>query len=296
MNAPGEQFTVVSDAVVILPGGDVARASGEVDVRHPAFFRAAVAGQADELGRDQPGAIHAGWMRGIVMNEGQRLILIVIADRLEHGIDDALGRGPDFRVGRLGPAYGGHLPVRPHHPSVGGNPVDSGLARRNMRAGLQPVHGLARCLRRLRANAFGPVSGHNDVAMAVRIENMLGIPVGPGCIVGVGALHGHPVRPGAHCNGQRFPPPVIVSVAKLRPVQSAQDHGRLVFRYDHETQSGERIQDAFGGRIPSRAKRMPQRRGHVGLKGGDPDHGFSILSRPRHCARAVPTQQGIPGF
>ena len=165
------------------------------------------------------------------MYEGQWRILMVIADRLEHGVDHALGRGAHVWIRSPGPAHGGHLAVSPHHPPIGGNPVDPCLAHGKMRAGLQSGHGFAGCLRRPGPHLFGPVASHNDVGMPVGVENVLGIAVGPGGIVGVGAVHGHPIGIGSHGHGQCLAPAVVIAVAQFGPVQGAQDDGRLIVRH-----------------------------------------------------------------
>ena len=85
VDALGEQRPVVGYTVVVLARSDIARAAGEVYVRHVAFRPAAVARQADEFRRHQPGSILAGGMDGIVVQQRQGRLPLVKANRLEHG-------------------------------------------------------------------------------------------------------------------------------------------------------------------------------------------------------------------
>ena len=85
MDAPGEEGPVGGIAVVIFAGGNVAGTPRKVDVGHIAVFGCAlVAGQTDEFGSYDAGAVNSGGMDGVVVKAGDLRGLVPKGDGLQY--------------------------------------------------------------------------------------------------------------------------------------------------------------------------------------------------------------------
>ena len=119
---------------------------------------------------------------------------------------------------------------------------------------------------------FAPVVSHDEVGMAGLVEQVLGLAIGPRCVVRVRTLHGHPVRLSLGGHGQLFAPTAVIMVAELGPVQRAQDDGRLVAAGQHDAKGRQWVGDALGGWVPARPKRVAERWCNVTMKCADVDY------------------------
>ena len=100
------------------------------------------------------------------------------------------------------------------------------------------------------------------------IEQILGIAVGPGGVVGVDAVDGDALGFGVHCSSQVLAPAPVIVVAELGPVQGAQDNGCLPRVRQDKAVGRKRLADGGGGGIPAGAQRVPQRRRNIAVEGG----------------------------
>ncbi|HCQ02625.1 MAG TPA: hypothetical protein DIT99_18920, partial [Candidatus Latescibacteria bacterium] len=91
-DAPGEKLAVIGDAVVVFAGSDIAGAAGEVNVGHVTVLHGAtIAGQPDEFGGDDAGAVHAGRVDRVVMQDSDGRVVVPEANGFQHGIDQTFG-------------------------------------------------------------------------------------------------------------------------------------------------------------------------------------------------------------
>jgi len=224
----------------------------------------------------------------VVVQRGEVLVAVPEADRLHRGVDHAFRLGSDLRIARLGPPDGPDLPVGAEQATVGGDALDVGLAGGDVGAGAEPADGLARGGGHLRADALTPVAGHDDVRVPAGVEQVLRVAVEPGRVVGVRAVDGDAVGLGPGRLGQRLPPPPVVVVAQLRPVQRAEHDGRGRLADEDQAVGGQRVADRRGGRIPPGAERMPDRGRDVTCKRADLEHGCSPLARLVSSAARCP--------
>ena len=281
VDAAGEQLAVVGDAVVVLAGGHVPGAAGEVEVRHPGLRGPPVPRLPHELRVHHAGAVHAGGVHGVVVRGGQRLILVPESDRLQHRVDQPFGCGAHHRVARPGQAHGPHGAVLSDQAPVGGDAVHPRLAGGEVGAGPRLGHRRRGCAGGCRARPLRPVAGHDHVRPAVRIQDVLRVAVRPRRVVRMGAVHGHAIGFGAHRLGQIRPPAVVVAVAELGPVERAEHDRRPVVSDENQPEGLQPFPDRLRRRIPARAQRMADRRRDVGRERAQPDHPHTSRSTRR---------------
>jgi len=106
----------------------------------PSSLRALFAGEPGKIARDHPIAVEAHRVRGVVVQRGEFAVAIPEADRLEHGIDRALGHLTEGVILRRAVADKGHAAIRAHEPA---HPAQ----RAPCRIGWRKDHGRRACSR-----------------------------------------------------------------------------------------------------------------------------------------------------
>ena len=225
LEAGREHLAVFRRAVVVLPRGDIAAATRDVDLRHVRQgLLPSPASHAHEVGRDASLAVVAHRMNRVVAQGQEGLFAVPEAQRLEPGVDGPLGGLVGPGVARCAGAVVQDGAVRQDIAAVGGDLVDPRLAdadvadakRRLQEAGTQrPGHALDDQLVEgqvadgsgpviLLEQPLGPQVGDRRVMLVDgRDQDVLG--VGPGR-AGQHLASGHRRRCGARTSPPRAGP------------------------------------------------------------------------------------------
>lgn len=241
IDAAGEHRAVFPGASVVFAGGDVAAATGEVDLRDVGkVFLPAPARQSGKVGGDFPGAVIAHRVRGVVAQRGQRGVSAPKTQGLEHGVNGSFAGLAGDHVARGAAAAVGHFAVGELVAAVGGDLLDPRLTQADLADGRGGLERLAQGLSNALDGGFMEFHVAHGAGTLVFLEDAFSFEVGDGGVVDVRARDEDMLTVGAGRLGERVAPPVKGGVADFAPVHG-DDHDRFFPAGEHHALGEERV-------------------------------------------------------